>query len=154
MDHHTWVGIGIAPETNQEARQRYADQKPRVVSLNSNCTISCHPGSLPSFRSGVCTARMNTHRPNQIQLTFLPPAPMTTASLDAVPTCDPPVCYFSSPRQPTCFVKPLMLDRRSCQAAVSKVLDWDFSTIYPTHGACPIYDGKNAIATAFDFLWD
>lgn len=56
--------------------------------------------------------------------------------------------------QPVCPTKALMWNRERCQAAITKVLEWDFDTIYATHGTCPIKHAKDAIRDEFQFLWD
>lgn len=56
--------------------------------------------------------------------------------------------------QPVCPTKAFMWNREQCQAAITKVLEWDFDTVYATHGTCPIKHAKDAIRDEFQFLWD
>ncbi|CAM9378711.1 unnamed protein product [Laminaria digitata] len=56
--------------------------------------------------------------------------------------------------RPVCPTKALMWNRERCQAAITKVLEWDFDTVYATHGTCPITHAKDAIRDEFQFLWD
>ncbi|CAM9829483.1 unnamed protein product [Discosporangium mesarthrocarpum] len=54
--------------------------------------------------------------------------------------------------RPACSVKFLLWNREGCRETMSQVLSWDFETVLPTHGKCPVPNGKQAIKEAFNFL--
>jgi hypothetical protein len=54
--------------------------------------------------------------------------------------------------RPACSTKSLMWDRQACRRAINRVLSWDFDTVIPTHGVCPLPNAKQEMADAFRYL--
>mmetsp|Transcript_526 Transcript_526/g.858 ORF Transcript_526/g.858 Transcript_526/m.858 type:complete len:224 (+) Transcript_526:3-674(+) len=56
--------------------------------------------------------------------------------------------------EPSCSTKFLLWNKERCKACVSRVLQWEFEKIIPTHGECPIYSGNPVFQKAFSFLFE